>query len=116
MYKSTSVHSVVNDYFRALSERVVGNVARLFADDAVLLPSPMPATGPVEGRAAIAALYEKWFKVPMKFVELRMYDEGQSCAVEIRVEVGEDRRIMEVVDIFDIGANGRISRMSVYKR
>jgi len=116
MYKSKSVHPVVNEYFKLLLKREVEPVVALFASDAVVIPSPLPATGPVKGSADIATLYKSMLSGKPNFVELRMYDTENSCAVEIVAEVGEERRILEVVDIFDVNADGKISRMSVYKR
>jgi hypothetical protein len=76
----------------------------------------MPPTGPVAGKAAIGALYETWLKVPMTFLDLRFYDTETSSAVEIRAALGEEGRILEVVDVFELDANGRITRMAAYKR
>ena len=116
MYKSKSKHSVVNEYFRLIPERKVAPIAALFAADAIVMPSPLPPSGPVKGAPAIVALYEAMLSVQTRFVELRMYDESRSCAVEITAEIGEERRILEVVDIFDVNDEGKITRMSVYKR
>ena len=116
MHRSTSIHPAVNDYFKALTHCALADVLGLFADDAVVLPSPMPVSGPVKGKSALAVLYEAWIKVPMKFVDLRMYDTDTGSAVEIRVEVGAEGRLLEVVDVFDLDARGRIVRMAAYKR
>jgi len=116
MYPSQSAHRAVNEYFLRLPKRVLADVLDLFAEDAVVLPAPMPQTGPVAGKAAIRTLYEAWLKVPMQFLELRVYDTERSSAVEIRVAVGEDARVLEVVDVFDLDDQGRIARMAAYKR
>jgi len=116
MYKAKSVHQAVNEYFRLIPAGDLAAVVGLFANDAVVIPSPLPPTGPVKGLDAITDLYKGMIGGAPIFKELRMYDDGSTCVAEIRAEVGQDRRTLEAVDIFDLNPAGKISRMSVYKR
>jgi ketosteroid isomerase-like protein len=116
MSGSTSKHAVVNRYFELVPTQDVQAVVALFADKAEVFPVPLPQGGPVRGRDALVSLYEGMLSQPAQFRQLCMYDDGPVCVTEIQAEAGPGRPAAEVVDIFTIDAEDRISRLSVYKR
>ena len=114
--EGSSKHAAVNAYFELLPKHQLGPVLELFSEDAIVWPSPMPVTGPIRGKHEIAKLYGEWLKVSMTFTKLLVHDSEHSSAVEIEVQIGPDKKIGHVVDVFDMTADGKISRMAAYKR
>lgn len=116
MTSSVSKHDAVNTYFRLLTDGDVEGVLGLFAPGAVVLPSPMPASGPVSGRERLTELYRQMLSRPVAFRSLRIHDTASTCAVEVEAELGQSLPPAEIVDVFDIDDSGRFTRMAVYKR
>jgi ketosteroid isomerase-like protein len=111
-----SPRDVASRYFELVLRNDADGVVALFADDAEMIPAPRPGSGSHRGRGAIEAHYRSALNKPLRFAHLQMYESGLSCVVEIQVEVGDDRRPAELVDVFTLDENGKIVRLSVYRR
>jgi ketosteroid isomerase-like protein len=107
---------VAGAYFRLVSEKDVDAVVALFAEDAEMIPTPRPASGAHRGHHALRQHYGAALDKPLLFRDLHMYVDGRTCVVEVDVEIGHDRQRGELVDVFTLDEQGRIARLSVYKR
>jgi ketosteroid isomerase-like protein len=103
-------------YFDAVNGRDFAAMPALFADDVELRPV---GSAPVRGRDAVAAYYPPLIA---RFAELRddpvrVSVAGDVVTVEIAV-VGRTRAgapiAFDAVDVFDLDADGRISRISLW--
>src|SRR3954471_2976720 len=110
------VRAVLVAYFDGINSERYDDVAALFAEDGVLIA---PGIRPRRGREEIAAYFPKVLaRSPEHFDDAtRILVDGRAAAVEIdftgKLDTGEPIRF-QAIDIFDLDAHGRISRLSTW--
>lgn len=104
---------LVERYFAHMRARDLEGLASLFAEDAVAV---FPDGREVSGLASIRGMYQHIFDAgaptPTPLSTIAGAD-GAATEIEARLPDGTSRR---TANFFHLGADGRISRLSVYKR
>lgn len=100
-------------YIQAVNDGSLEDIALLFHEDAVVIN----ATGELIGQDRILTFYrETVFPNRVSVTPVRIYDAGDTCVVELEGRVPPASDAQQMVDIFTVGGDGRISRMAVYRR
>jgi len=104
---------LVDRYFTHMRARDLDGLATLFADDAVAV---LPDGKEVVGLAAIRGMYQHIFNAaaptPTPLATIAG-PSGAATEIEARLPDGVTRR---TANFFHLGADGRIARLSIYKR
>jgi hypothetical protein len=93
------------------------SIVDLFADDGMVEP-PNPAYARrIEGIDAIRAHYSNSVgRRKPHITATHWYVEGNVCIVELETEVNDSTEPMGVVDIFECTPEGKIARLTAYRR
>jgi ketosteroid isomerase-like protein len=111
-----TVPPVITAYFEAVNGRDVDALSALFADDVELRPVGSP---PLRGRDAVIAYYPPLIAgfAELRDEPVRVSVAGDVVTVEIavvgRTLAGADVAF-DAVDVFDLDADGRIVRLSLW--
>lgn len=104
---------LVERYFAHMRSRDLDGLASLFADDATAV---LPDGREVSGLASIRGMYQHIFSVgaptPTPLATIAG-PEGAATEIEARLPDGSSRR---TANFFHLAADGRIARLSIYKR
>jgi hypothetical protein len=105
--------SLVERYFAHMRARELDDLAALFAEDAVIT---LPDGRDVAGLAAIRGMYQHiWTSGAPSPTPLATIAGPNGAATEIEAKLpdGSSRR---TANFFHIGTDGRITRLSIYRR
>lgn len=105
--------AVAGRYFECMRGRDLDGLAALFAEDAVAV---LPDGKAVAGLAAIRGMYQHIFAAgaPTPSPQATVAG-GRSAATEIETRLG-DGSTRRTANFFHLDADGKIARLSIYKR
>jgi ketosteroid isomerase-like protein len=108
-----SARQAADNYCRAVNEKSFELMHRLFSEDAVAINTMTTLTGSDE----IVAFYrDVVFANDVSVEPIFVYDAGDTCVVELEGRMPSSPDVQRMVDIITVAADGRISRLAVYRR
>jgi ketosteroid isomerase-like protein len=112
---TTPAREAADRYCEFANGRDLEPLLALFADDAVVKP---PTGDRYEGAEEIRAFYrDVVFSMVSNLQPTRFYEAGDSCVMEAELSAEwVTGPKPEVVDVFTVDGNGRITRLAVYMR
>jgi hypothetical protein len=100
-------------YLAAVNDHDRGALVGLFAPDAVAV-NPF---GTFQGREAILGFYDEFvFANDVTVEATNVVDAGTTCVVELDGRTPAIDEVQHMVDLFTVGADGRVTRLAIYRR
>jgi hypothetical protein len=110
----TSLGRAAWDAYRAaVNTKDAAALERLFAADAVAV-NPF---GTFTGRDAVLGFYDQYvFANDVTVEATHVIDAGRDCVVELDGTTPATPDVQHMVDLFTVGDDGRVTRLSIYRR
>ena len=109
----TSVDALADAYLAAISSGDLQAILALYAADPTV-EDPV-GSDPRVGAAAVRAFYERAMRTPMKAARTGpVAVAAGALAFPFRLELRGGAMVIDVIDVFDLDDQGRISRMRAY--
>ena len=100
-------------YCAAVNAHDLDALRQLFAEDVVALNT----LGEYRGREQAVSFYEQLVLANNVHVDpVHIYEAGNTCVVELEGKSPTTPDVYRMVDIFTVGTDGRIARLSIYRR
>ena len=100
-------------YCAAVNAHDLEALRQLFAEDVVAVNT----LGEYRGREEVVGFYEQIVLAnDVRVDPVHMYEAGNTCVVELEGRSPSTPDLYRMVDIFTVGTDGRIARLSIYRR
>ena len=101
------------EYFEIFSNKNLNGLKNLFADDVSLNDWEIQVEGMIEVLSAIQKIFDEVKSI--KVNPLKLYEDGNTVAAEIKIDIDGSKTNSFVVDIIEFNSENKITSIRAYK-
>lgn len=109
-----TLKTICVEYFEAFSKKKLNDLKNLFADDICLHDWEIQAEGMIEVLSAVQKIFDGVKSI--KVSPLKLYEDGNTVAAEIKIDIDGPEKSLFVVDVIDFDDEHKISSIRAYRR